>query len=58
MANRIDVKVTTGCGNSWVTGFNGTYDEAKAYFMGVRFEIMKNGREHVQKPVVSVEQLS
>ena len=34
----VNVKVTTKCGNSWKTPFNGTMEDAKAYFMGMEFE--------------------
>jgi hypothetical protein len=65
MSKRIDVKVTTSCGNSWIAGFNATYEEAKAYFMGQRFEILvydkhswAGVREVLQGPVISVELLA
>jgi hypothetical protein len=34
----ITVRVFTLTGNSWVTSFNGTFAEAKAYFVGRDFE--------------------
>jgi len=48
MNTRIDLKVITA-GDSWITGFNGTMEEAKAYFIGIIFE----GRA----PVVRVEEV-
>lgn len=57
MNNRINLKITLTDGNSWVTGFNGTLDEAHAYFMGRRFEAMNpyTGEEYMQEPVSKVE---
>jgi hypothetical protein len=62
MSKRIDVKVTTSCGNSWVAGINATFEEAKAYYMGRRFETLvpdkkawDGVREVLQGPVISVE---
>lgn len=37
MPPRIDLKITTS-NNHWYTGFNGTKEEAEAYFMGRVFE--------------------
>jgi hypothetical protein len=54
---RIDVKVTTKDGDHWTTGFNGTAEEAKSYFMGKRFEKMVKGKEQKGEPVVKVEVL-
>lgn len=60
----ISVRVTTACGNTWVSGFNGTYEEARAHFMGHRFEKMVPAnnwckcREVLQEPVVRVERLT
>lgn len=51
---RIDVKVTTKS-DSWVTGFNGTLEEAKAYFMGKKFETKD---EKPGDPVTSVTLVS
>jgi hypothetical protein len=51
-AKRIDLKVTQQGGNYWLTGFNGTLEEAKRYFMGVRFE---DRNEKLGPPVVRVE---
>ncbi len=33
----VTVKITCNTGNSWTTGFNGSYEEAKAYFIGQTF---------------------
>lgn len=49
-SKRIDVKVTTKSGNHWTTGFNGTLEEAKKYFVGHKFE--------GETPVVSVTLVS
>jgi hypothetical protein len=51
---RIDVKVTTKS-DSWVTGFNGTLEEAKSYYMGKRFETRD---EKPGDPVTSVTLVS
>ena len=51
---RIDVKVTTKS-DSWVTGFNGTLEEAKKYFMGRKFETKD---EKPGDPVTSVTLVS
>lgn len=50
--NRINVKITTKDGDYWFSGFNGTLDDAKNYFMGVRFE---GADEKPREPVTSVE---
>lgn len=54
---RIDLKVTTADGDYWHTGFNGTIEEARAYYLGQRFEGWDDakGREFIRAPVVSVE---
>jgi hypothetical protein len=50
----ITVKVTTQCGNSWITRINATLEGAKKYFMGVRFE---NHDETLMGPVINVEKV-
>lgn len=64
MSDRVDVLVTTATGESWATGFNGTEEEARAYFMGVRFETLvpdrkawAGVREVLMGPVVKVDLL-
>ena len=53
---RIDVKVSTPK-ESWITGFNGTLDDAKAYFMGRRFEGFNSwtNTEYMKEAVNKVE---
>lgn len=55
-SKRITVKVTTKDGDHWHTGFNGSHDEAKRYFMGRRFETMgHDGKEKMREPVTAVD---
>lgn len=58
--SRIDVKVTLADGNSWVTGFNGTLDEAKKYFLGQKFySRSKSAREtEVYSKAIKVDLIS
>jgi hypothetical protein len=58
----ITVRVTTSTGETWTTGINATLDEARAYFMGHRFETLvpdrtswAGVREKLMGPVTSVE---
>lgn len=57
MSNRINLKITLIDGHSWMTGFNGTLDDAKNYYMGHRFEALNpyTGEEYMQEPVCKVE---
>lgn len=62
MSNRVSVRVTTSCGNTWVSTMNATFAEAQEYYMGRRFEIMVADkkaafgcREVLQGPVVKVD---
>lgn len=50
----ITVKVTTATGNHWTTEINGTYQEAKKYYMG---KVFNNADETPQGPVIDVEWL-
>ena len=50
----IAVKVTTRCGESWVTSINATLAEARAYFIGPRFNIGDGPRDRMVE-VVGVE---
>lgn len=50
----ICVKVTTRCGDSWVTSINATLEEARAYFIGPRFNIGDGPRDRMVEPI-SVE---
>ena len=59
----ITVKVTTADGDYWYSGINATLDEARAYFLGQRFEklVPANNwckvREVLREPVVTVEEV-
>lgn len=52
-AGRIVVKVSTECGNSWITPINATLAGARKYFMGVVFMHVD---ETPMGPVVRVEE--
>lgn len=59
----ITVRVTTACGESWLTGINATLEEARDYFLGKRFEKLAPAKnwcgvqEVLLEPVVAVEEL-
>lgn len=57
MSNRINFKVTLSDGDFWMTGFNGTFEEAQKYYMGYRFEALNpyTGLEYMRAPVSKVE---
>jgi hypothetical protein len=48
----IKIKVMLTNGNNWTTGFNGTLEEAKHYYLGTFFETSDELHEH---ECVSVE---
>lgn len=51
----INVKVTCNTGKTWITGFNGTPEDATRYFLGNVFvDELEDGRE-IYNRVVSVE---
>lgn len=52
---RIDVRVICFNGNSWTTGFNGTFEEAQAYFQGKSFTREDAAGREVVEEVHSVE---
>ena len=51
----ISLRLHTSCGDSWVTGFNGTAGEAEAYFLGQLFNLGREDDRMVR--VVRVEVL-
>ena len=50
----ITIKVMLSNGNNWKTGFNGTIEDAKQYYLGNFFETADDLHEH---ECVSVEEV-
>jgi len=48
-------KITCDTGNNWETGFNGTFEQAKAYFMGQSFVRELWGGSEISEIVCKVE---
>jgi hypothetical protein len=42
----ITIKVTLSNGNNWTTRFNGSFDDAKGYYIGTFFETSDELHEH------------
>lgn len=64
MADRVSVRVTTSTGETWAATMNATLAEARAHFMGHRFETLvpdrkswAGVREVLMGPVISVEEI-
>ncbi len=59
MSKQIEVQIITSKGNSWSTGFNGSYLEAFTYFYGKRVtsENVETGKETVET-IISIQDVT
>ena len=53
----IAVKVTCDTGNTWATNINGSYNDAREYFMGKTFVREDDSGKETRDTVTSVELL-
>lgn len=55
----ITVHIECSNGNSWTTGFNGSFEDAERYFLGREFVSEDaNGKEFINMPISIEECLS
>jgi len=51
----LTIKITCNTGNTWSTGFNGTFAEAEGYFLGATFTRELHDGTEIADRCISIE---